>query len=421
MKETLRILPMKALAALCLLLGLAPVWLLAGRWCLPEERHLWYLLPCLSALWGVAGYLFSGKGRTAFMLLGGALLTAYGAAALLPGGWMRILPLLPCWLILGLLPPAWARPLWAEWPLGAWAVGVFLHLAGQFFSGRPEGSGTAVPLSVAFGAYAFLLVLMLNRHGLREGMHGAQKAPAVLRRRNGALIAGLYVPALLAACWGTLGEWLDRVWNALKRGIARVVEWLSSLFPQEAASPQIQSESGGDAGLMLGAESAEPSFFAQMMEKLFLAVAFVLLAAAAVFLCVFFYKRLLCLWKRFRAWLRRYAAAAGEDYVDEAESTLNLEEKAQLLRGKLQRTLTSAGRSVPWHRLDGRARVRRLYQQFLRKTPAARSLTAREALTQDQERSAAQAAAFAELYERARYSEHDVSTQEADQLRQWIK
>lgn len=419
MKETLRILPMKALAALCLLLGLAPVWLLAGRYCLPEDRLLWYLPPCLSALWGTMSCLFSGKKRVAFMALGIALLVAFGLVYLLPGGGLRLLPLLPCLLMLLLLPPAMGRLIWEEWPIGSWATGVFLHLIGQFLAGRPEWTGTAVPLSVAFGLYGLLLLLTLNRQGLREGMHGAQKAPALLRRRNLALIIGLYVPALLVACWGTLGKWLDQVWETIKQGIAEVVAWFLGLFTQEQTAMQEQSQGEGGMGLIPGAENAEPSLFAQIMEKVFLVLAFALLAAATVFVCIYLFKGLRRLWKRIWTWLRRYAAAAGEDYVDEAESTLNLEEKAQALRGRLQKALVRPERKTPWQELDGRGRVRRLYQQFLRKTPRAHSLTAREAL--GREMPSTQAAAFIELYERARYSDHDVSPQEADSLRQRMK
>ena len=47
--------------------------------------------------------------------------------------------------------------------------------------------------------------------------------------------------------------------------------------------------------------------------------------------------------------------------------------------------------------------------------------TAREALSQDAEYTQPQANAFIQAYERARYSDEDISAQEADKLRKTIK
>ena len=78
-------------------------------------------------------------------------------------------------------------------------------------------------------------------------------------------------------------------------------------------------------------------------------------------------------------------------------------------------------RQTKWEDLDGRGRIRRLYQQFLRRKPEEKNKTAREALKADKRLSGTQISSFTQLYEKARYSDHDISTQEADQLKSNIK
>ena len=420
MKEKTKLLLMKALAALCLVLCFFPVFLLLGRSQLPEYPAVWYLLPAGVFLWGSLCYLLPGKGRMAGALLGCVLAGIGGALLLFPIRWQALFLILPCWFILILLPPAWARPVWEEWHPAFWVTGVILYLISQFLATRPQFSGLETPLAAGFCLQAFLLILTLNRHGLRDGMQGAQKAPAALRRRNQALIIAVFIPALLAAFWGPLGKLLDAVWNGIKYCIGQVIWWLMRLFPTtESTSGGMGGGGGGD--LMGLPPAEEPSAFAQLMEKVFLVLALLLCAVLVGFALRFLGKWFHKLWKKLMDRLRRYAAAAGEDYTDEAESTLNLDEKAKAIREKIQHILPRTSRLPAWEELDGRARVRRLYQQYLRRKPAARSLTAREALSREKDLPQDQATAFTRFYERARYSDHEVSTQDADQLRRQIK
>lgn len=421
MKEKFSILPMKALAAFGLVLGLAPVHILLGRNFLPDDTILWYFLPACTLMWGMIGFLFSGIWRMFFQILGGLLLTAWGIWKLLPMGWTALFPLLPCWVVLLMLPPAWSRPTWQEWPVGLWTTGIFLHLFGHFLSGRPNFSGTAGALGVVSALYAFLMLMTLNRLGLREGMHGAQKAPVLMRRRNAALVIGLFVPALIAACWGPLGALLDRAWNALKMFLAIVVAWLMGLFSkkEEITPDAMPARDGG--GMFPLAEDVEPSWLAQILEKVFYVLAAVILVIVLYFAARILYKKLKILFQKILARLRRYASASSEDYVDELESTLNLDEKSKAWRDKLQKAFIRHPKPIPWNDLDGRGRIRRLYQQFLQKKPDLSPMTAREALKQEKWMPADRAAAFAELYERARYSDHEITVQEAEQMKKSMK
>ena len=118
--------------------------------------------------------------------------------------------------------------------------------------------------------------------------------------------------------------------------------------------------------------------------------------------------------------MRLYAAAANEDYVDEAESTLNWDEKTQSIQDWVKEKMQKAQKQPKWEELDGRGRVRRLYQQYIRRKPEAQGRTARETMLQDTRLSPSVAGKFSDLYERARYSDHDVSAQEADDLKKQL-
>ena len=76
---------------------------------------------------------------------------------------------------------------------------------------------------------------------------------------------------------------------------------------------------------------------------------------------------------------------------------------------------------MPWENLDGRQRVRRLYEQYLKKRPEMKDKTAREALTAEKGMGEKNALSFAGLYEKARYSDHEVTAKEADDLRKAVQ
>ena len=415
MKDRLRIWPMKALAAFALAAGLAPVPVLLGRWLFPDKPVYWYLPVILAYLWGAGGYLLPVKFRIPWTTAGCGLAAA--AAALIPRPFVlqNLLLAAPCIAVLLLLPPAWARPAWEEWQPGWWIACIGLHLAGQTLAGRPAFSGTRAPLMAVFLAYAFLDLMYLNRNGIREGMHGAEKAPAPLRWRNTALVAGLFLLGAAASAWGTLARWLDAAWYYLRLGVGYAIYFLMSLLPAQSVSGS--PATGMEGGFSGFGETAEASAFALFMEKVFRVLAFLLLAVLLFFALRALIRKLRLLWRKILEHLRRYAAAANEDYVDEAESTLNWDEKTQSIRERMKEALQRTRKQPKWEELDGRGRVRRLYLQYIQRKPDAQGKTVREALRQDQRLAPDAAGAFTDLYEQARYSDHDISTQDADKLR----
>ena len=418
MKDRLRVLPMKMLAALCLIMGGIPISILLGRLFVSDAPHLWLLLPCLTWAWACGGYLLPNKGRLPFALLGCGLLIAWGAVFQWPLGAVRLLLLIPCIAELLALPPAWRRPMWDEWPVGAWFGGIILHLFGQFVSGWPMFEGVGPWLLPCFAVYMFLYVLCQNRRSLIDGMHGAGKAPAAVRQRNTVLATVFFLIALGASCWRQLAVWVGAAWDFIRNAVIAVVAFLMRLLPEQEA---VSGGGGGDMSGMLGAgEETEPSVLALILEKVFKIAALIVLLILIFFALKALWKGCRKLWKRFMAYLRRYAADAGEDYIDETESTVNWDERTQTIRDQV---LNAFRREKPqrWENLNGRERVRYLYRQFLRRRPEAKNKTAREALAAEKAYTQNQARAFTDLYEQARYSEREISEGEADKLRQTIK
>lgn len=415
MKDRLRIWPMKALAALALFSGVFPVPVLLGRWLVPDHVLFWWFPFLMAYLWGIYGFLMPQKSRVLWTVLGCILV----ACAIFFSFGLRAAPLaVPCVILLILLPPAWAKPIWEEWTPAFWFIGVGLHLFGQVLASRPLFSGTQGLLMAVFLMYAFLMLMYLNRGGIREGMHGTGKAPASLRYRNTILVVGFFLIAAAASAWSTLAQWLDTAWYYLRLGIGRIVWFFMQLFPE--MGPAFGNSSGGSGDFGSLDEASEASAFALFMEKVFSIMAMVFLAFLLFLAFRIIIRKLRLLWKKVMKHLSMYAAAVNEDYVDEAESTLNWDEKTQSVRDRVKETIQRNRKQPKWDELNGRARVRRLYQQYIRHKPEALGLTVREVMRQDERLSSSISGAFADLYERARYSDHDVSVPEADNMRRQL-
>ena len=418
MKDRLSILPMKALAALALVLGLSPVTLTAGCCFLPDAPIQWIVPLLFTWVWGSAMFLLPGRGRAAFAACGAAALALGGLLWYRAAGLGMILILAPCVFALFMLPPSYARLVWEEWTPGMWIAGGLLHLIAQIVASRPPFDGLMPYLRCAFLPYVFLLLLCFNRTGLRSGMHGAAKAPAALRARNTLLTVAVFLIALAASLWERMAVWADAAWRAILRAIGAVIDAFMSLMPETGVSG-----GGGGGGMDMSglAEGGETSPLAEFLEKVMIVAAILLGAAVLVLAVRALAKKLVRLVRKIRERLRAYGMHAAEDYVDEAESTLNWEEKTKSLREKIGKSFSRAARPAPWEQLTGPQRVRRLYQQYLKKRPEMKNKTAREALTEGGALKKPQAFAFASLYEKARYSDHDISASEADELRKTVQ
>lgn len=371
------------------------------------------LFPPAYALLALLCLPLGGRLRLPLGLCAAAAMAGAGVVSLLAAGNVVVL----------LVPVGYAALLLSSLPMAAWprerelfpawyVVGLVLHALAQMMCGVARRMGrmhallAAQPwLLLGFVLFLLLSTLSLNRIALHYATLGRQRLPLTVRVKNRLLIVGFLALALLIACAPGVAAAITAAWKTLLALIATAVRWLMALF----ASRETSGGGGGGGGFDLsgGLEEAEPGLLALLLERLLLALALV----AAVLLAALLLR---LLWRRLRALLRaladrlaRFAAAAGEDYVDEITDTR--EDGAE--RSALRRM---RGR-IDWtddRRLPPAARIRRRYLRLrLRHSDWRGSQTARETLPDD----------AAELYERARYSAHEVSSADAEAFKDRIK
>lgn len=405
-----RILP-KAYAALLLYMAELPLFLLPAAALIPGEIWLAAVLPVPAlALTGAAG-LLPARRRTAALAFAALIMAAGCALLFLPARPTALLLFLPCLLIMLLFMPAMARPAHRELTASHLGFGVILHIAAQFLKAVPLFQGVAAALTWCFTAYLIACLFSVNRTVLTGNSPGASKTLLLGNRK---LLAGLSVLALLLTNVDAVGAAVKTAIVWMIMAFAAVIKWINSLFAQGVPAEGMPSGSPF-SGLE---EASEPGLFAKILE-VFLSVLAALIAAALLYFAVRFLIRFMR--KLFSAALERlsaYRRRISADYDDQSESLLDWGEIKRITAERISR-IRRRYMPTPWERLSPARRVRRVYALLLRRSgqpdPA---LTARETL-----QSGAfhlrpdDAATFAALYDRARYSDHPIAVQDADDLR----
>ena len=407
-----RILP-KAYAALLLYLGSLPLFLLPAAALLPGSLWLAAAMPAFAiALTGCAG-LLDAKRRTAALLLAILSVAAVCAALALTRSPLWAVLFLPCLLVMLVFMPAMAQPAFQEWTAPRLGFGVLLHTAAQFSKGTDFFATAAAPLSWCFAAYLVLCLFTLNRGVLAGSASSASKALLTHNRR---MLAVLCCAALLLANLKAVGTAVRAALWWIIASAARAAVWLINLLrPQSAPSAAGQ---GGNPleGLTGGTEPV--SAFAKIMETVLTVLAALIAAALVFFALRYLYgllkKALLRFSERWQAYRRKISA----DYMDQNESLLDWGELRKAAAARADR-FRRRYFPVPWERLSPQQRVRRVYSLLLRRPVTQNpALTARETLLGGALNLPAEdAAALAALYERARYSDHPVTEDEADAAR----
>ena len=417
MKSTIKQLPMKALASFSFLAGLAPVYLLLGRFVAPARETLWYM-PAVCA-WGIgtAGFLLRGKKRLALTFIACTAFILWGVFSLIPKKWETAFITVPCIAILLALPPTFGKQNWEEWSGTVWAAGGVCHFFGQAAVSRPELSDVSGILRPFFLMYVFLLLMYMNRMSLRTGVHGAEKIPARLRRRNALYVLLLFLSAAAVSLWRQLAEWLAAIGMFTKSAVQCVFSLIGMLF--QHGGNDVSGPAGGESfSMMLDAEEAEPSAFAVFMESVFRIVFMIAAVLLLIVLLVLLFRGVKKMWKSILTRFRLYADAAADEYVDEVESTLNWEEQASVIRNRLKKRLSGAENGKKWRQMDAREKVRTLYRRYILGHPDASFKTVREALGADRQLPEDTKKKFIRLYELARYSQHEIADKDADALKE---
>lgn len=299
-----------------------------------------------------------------------------------------------------------------------------LHLLAVLLS-RLEGMAAAgVWLSFATPLYFLCVMLIVNRLTLTDGvaLRKSAKPPSRILWRNRVLL-GVFALAVLLVV--NLHRVRDAVyWVAGK--VAELVLWImwliSSLYPGGDSAGG--GEGGGGMDLSALGEASEPGWFALLMEQVFKVLALILLVILVGFGLWKVGKMLWKLFLRLKARFAQYAASLGDSYVDEAESVFDWGELTRAAGDRLQTLLDRArARRPKWSQMDNRQRMRYAYQYLLRKRPnVPDAKTARSALLGgDLPLGKADAKAFADAYDAARYSVAPITDEAADNARRALE
>lgn len=287
-------------------------------------------------------------------------------------------------------------------------TGLLIHVAAQIWLNLMDGTAlqaTYAPvrplLTATLVIFLACSVLTLNQLNLASALPEAQAVPGSIRRRNRLLTFLMLVAALLISLIPALGRWLTQAWDMLRTVVAQVIRWLIDLYPAPAPVPGGGGAGGADFG-MLG-EAAPTSPLAVILEKIMLALAFAFLAVLLVKALRILGQKLMMFLRWGFQRLQSYASSATEDYVDELQNTREQGDERFLLN-RLRRRRISARELEA---MPPRERIRILYAIARRKHPEwPASGTARETLKEESAR----------IYERARYSTHPVTEEDADRF-----
>lgn len=301
-------------------------------------------------------------------------------------------------------------------------AGAILHAGAPVaitLSGAPVEYTALMWCGIAFLA---MCPYVMNAQSVREGMSLRGRGGKPLKRisrANRALVTGVLAIALLIASAETIRAAAQRAGAFVMYWVGQFIMWIMNLFVSEG---EVGGDSGGGSQDMgMGLEAGEPSWFALFMEQVMKYLVVVILAVGVVFVLYKLGRMSVQLWRRISEWARRFAQGVKEDYLEEREQIMDWGE----VRGELVDSMREAlkrltYREKKWGELNSRERVRYAVRQLYRKRGAGVSgleyMSARQALGElGLDEPARQE--LGELYDRARYSDHDITDAQAEAAR----
>lgn len=266
-------------------------------------------------------------------------------------------------------------------------------VAGEFFP------SLAAPISALSLAYLILLLLTFNSISLDNAALGRHRLPASVRQINALLTLLFLALALLLSAAPAIISGIAFLWQTFKRTLAALDALLMRLLP-------VQDGFGGGGmpppmGLPMATEPInEPTFLSLLLERIASALTGI---AVIVGSAVLLYKLFLLLRQLARHLIRRlhsYVLIVSDDYVDEISDTReDSGEYTTSVEPRIRR------RAPAYEKTPG-GMIRARYAQLLRRHRWSGNSTARENLPPQS----------ASLYERARYSTHPVTKEDADRF-----
>lgn len=408
MKTSLRIWLGRWQFPLFLLLSVMPIplaWLCINA---PDTLPFAYVLFGAYALLSGACLCVRGKHRLKAAFLSSALMLALSFMLLSIRAYplFLLLPIGLSALLLYSLPLA-ARQYESEVPPYLYVVGIGIHIVFQFLHNYFARTGDVSPyepashaLTASLVGFVILLLLSLNRISLDNAALVRHRLPESMRLFNTVLTLTFTFLCLLLASLPAVARAIYNLWLLLCGIVSRIIAWLISLLPS-AVDPGFGSSGAAGGFPDFPMEMTPPSAFALIMQKIASILSMMLLAGGCLFLVYLLVRQLIRLGRHLSRRLRTYMAAAVSEYDDEITDTR--EDGAQR---ETRFTRSIRRRSAVWEATPS-GRIRQSYAKLLRRRPKwTDSSTARENLSES----------AAALYERARYSRHPVTDEDAQRF-----
>lgn len=282
---------------------------------------------------------------------------------------------------------------------------VIAHIFGQvvLFANRnlhnPVLDSSEPWMLVSFLVFAALTLLSMNRGSL-SGAAGKRQAISVhMRQKNGLLTLGLFLAALLIC-------FVPAAAKAIKALVSRLVAVLQALFFLLMGRPGGYEPGGAvsppPTDLLTTEQVGQSSRLASLINLITLAIGAILTVILVLYFLRSLYRVVKKLLYQLLAALSRFAANTAEDYEDEITNIRTADHGLHIRRMRNNRSLRTDPRT-----LTPGQRIRTRYQHLSKKHREWTSCTtARENLP----------AELAFFYERARYSQHPITQEEASQF-----
>ncbi|MBQ4265453.1 MAG: hypothetical protein IJB85_08080 [Clostridia bacterium] len=258
----------------------------------------------------------------------------------------------------------------------------------------------SLPLQGMFLLWLLLLLLAFNRISLNNATLSRYRLSAGMARAGTALTVCMFSLALLLCAMPAVVQGIRWIFRTLRNVSVYLLLLLINLFADESVGGFTEPGVPMRPQSMLPAPE-DPSLLAVILERIASLVSMAVLIVGAVFFVRLLVRTLARLMRRLIDRLQRYAAAVTEDYEDEITDTRGEDGERSFhpLRRRVRQAAQYPATPV--------GRIRRRYAQLLARHPAwPVSSTARENLSPN----------AASLYERARYSDHEITDEDAQRF-----
>lgn len=259
----------------------------------------------------------------------------------------------------------------------------------------------ALGFRVSMFVFVFLVLCSLNRSSLVLAAGGKGSVPRKMRRKNSLLILGMFALAVLVALVPSVMNLLQWLLSLAKETVAQVQE----IFPVETTVPEttvtVTTESAGGGGAGGLADGMPDGYTSPATYLIMTMIAWGTVIPVGIFIL---YKLGVVLWKYGQSLLDSTGNTT-DDFEDEV-TDIRDEVKPYIPTPKIRE------KTLPLKRLTPIQKIRHRYKQLQQKHPQWKgSSTARENLEEE----------AATLYEKARYSSHKVTEQDAENFKNMTK